>query len=178
MKKPARTALQAVSAEFAAVDAAAASVARDMLQAHTDSVSSNRWLLTARGFGRLVAQGLLELGEAEAAMHAVAAERIPGMHAIGRRVRLSWMLRDSVREWERARDRARFAVRRALGPLLAERRPSVFLVAAARSVNDAAGGPLRDREVVDLVRREVFWAVRRAEADARRSAAKEVDRMP
>jgi hypothetical protein len=52
------------------------------------------------------------------------------------------------------------------------------MVAAARSVNDAAGGPLRDREVVDLVRREVFWAVRRAEADARRSAAKEVDRMP
>lgn len=156
-----------VVAEFAAVDAASASAARDMAHLVAPGVLGNRWAVRAQVFGRLVAQGLLDLEEAEAAMlaRASAAEvDMPG------RVRLGWALRDSVAAWTAGRDRTRFGIRRAVGPLLAERRPAAALLAAARGVNEAAGAPLRDAEVVAEVRREVFWAARRAAKEVRRLA--------
>lgn len=158
----------AVEAEFAAVDAAAAGVAHDV--AHVVAPVGNRWVHLAAVFGRLVAQGVEDHAAALAVMRAGAAKRFPEMNASGRNVSMAWLLSDSVRRWEMARDRTRFAVRRALGPLLAERRGSAELLAAARAVNREAGGPLRDAEVVAEVRREVFWAGRRAQREAKRRA--------
>jgi hypothetical protein len=120
--------------------------------------------------GRMVAQKLDAPEAAIAAIQRAAAERLPGMDAAGRDMRMAWLLRESVARWEQARDRARFAIRRALGPLLAERAVSGVLVRAAQAVNEAAGTPLLAGEVLGEVRREVYWAARRAEAAKRRRA--------
>lgn len=152
-----------LAAERARVDGTAASIARDLAHPIVAPAGGNRWTHMAAVFGRLVAWGLEERAAALAAMRAEAARRLPDRDAIGRDVAMAWALDDAIAGWERARDRARFGVRRALAPLLAERRPSPALLAAARAVNDAAGGPLRDAEVVALVRREVFFAARRLE---------------
>jgi hypothetical protein len=161
-----------VRAERAAVDAAAASVARDMdvAQPCADGGKGGQWRHLVAVFGRLVAQGLLGLDEAEGALKARAGPGLAELEAparMGREIRLAWALRDSVREWEMARSRTRFGIRRALGPMLAERAVSAVLLAAARATNEAAGGPLRDAEVVAEVRREVYWASRRTARDAR-----------
>jgi hypothetical protein len=148
--------------EAAARDAATAGVAQDLVHVHLPSGPSNRWGLMAAVFGRLVAQGVAEFDPALAAMRRAAAERMPGMDAAGRDMRMAWLLNDAVRDWDMARDRARFGLRRALAPMLVARAPSAALVAAARAVNAAAGGPLRDVEVIGEVRREVYWAARRS----------------
>lgn len=150
-----------------AIDASVASAARDA--AHVMEPAGNRWAHLAAVFGRLVAQGVEDHAAALAAMRAAAAARWPDRDASGRDAGMAWLLNDAVVRWEMARDRARFAVRRALGPLLAERKASAELLAAARAVNDAAGGPLQDVEVLAEVRREVFWAARRAQREARRA---------
>ena len=154
--------------ELAAIDAAVAGAARDA--AHVMPAAGNRWVHMAAVYGRLVAQGVEDRDAALASIRTAAAARMPAMDASGRNMRMAHLLDDAVQTWDLARDRTRFAVRRALGPLLAERRPSVDLLNAGRAVNDAAGGPLRDVEVVAEVRREVFWAARRAQREARRQA--------
>lgn len=164
MSKPGASLL----AELAAIDAEVSGAARDAAQ--MIAPTGNRWAHLAAVFGRLVAQGVEDPQAALAAMQREAAARLPGMDASGRNVRMAHLLGDAVQTWIGARDRTRFAVRRALGPLLAERRPSAELLSAARAVNDAAGGPLRDVEVVAEVRREVYWAARRAQREARRQA--------
>lgn len=136
---------------------AAPAVAADPVAA-----SGNRWVTVAAVFGRLVAQGMMARGEALAPLQAAAAARLPAMDASGRDMRLAWALDDAIAGWKRARERTRFAVRRALAPLLAERAPSARLLLVARAVNGEAGDPLTEREVLEEVRREVFWAARRA----------------
>lgn len=164
MSKPGASVL----AEMAATDAATASAARDA--AHVIAPAGNRWAHMAAVFGRLVAQGVEDREAALATMRAGAAERLPAMDAAGRDARMAWLLDDATMAWGMARERTRFAIRRALGPLLAGRRRSAELLAAARATNTEAGGPLRDAEVVAEVRREVYWAARRAAKEARRQA--------
>ena len=153
---------------MAVADAAVAGTVRDL--AHVVAPAGNRWGHLAAVFGRLVAQGVEDRDAALAAMRAEAARRMPALDAIGRDARMAWLLDDAVATWDLARQRTRFGIRRALGPLLAERRPSAELLAAARATNTEAGGPLRDAEVVAEVRREVYWAARRAAKEARRQA--------
>jgi hypothetical protein len=126
------------------------------------AASGNRWLHTADVFARLVAQGLEDHDAALAAMKAAAAARFPEMDGPGRDMRVAHAMRDAVLRWQATRDRTRFAIRRALGPLLAERAPSGRLMAAARAVNEGAGWPLLEREVLAVVRNEIYWAARRA----------------
>jgi len=155
---------------FEAINAAVAGVAADVAGQAMLAHEGNRWQHLAQVLGRLVAQGLEEPDAALAAMRVAAAERLPGMDAAGRDMRMAWLLREAVARWEQTRDRARFAIRRALGPLLAERAASGALVRAAQAVNEAAGTPLLAGEVLGEVRREVYWAARRAEAAKRRRA--------
>jgi hypothetical protein len=147
----------AVAAAVPEMDPAAA--LRDV---HVLPREGNHWQHVAQVFGRLVAQGLMEADKALAPMVAAAAERFPQMDPAGRQMRLAHALRDAEAHWVQMRDRTRFAIRRALQPLLAERASSARLLVAAREVNGAAGGPLLDLEVLGEVRREVYWAARRA----------------
>jgi hypothetical protein len=123
----------------------------------------NHWVHVARVFGRMVAQGSEDFDAALAAMRRAAAVRAPGMDASGRDMRMAHLLHDAVGRWGMVRDRTRFAIRRALGPLLAERRPSAELLRVALAVNVEAGTPLLRDEVIGELRREVYWAARRAE---------------
>lgn len=157
-----RTPEPALVAPFDGVDAAVAEIAAAADAVAAPGPQAKHWQHVAGVFGRLVAQGVGDHGAALAAMKAAAAERLPGMDAMGREVRMAWLLNQAVEQWQQARDRARFAVRRALGPLLAERAPSGALMTAARAVNAEAGWPLTEREVLGVVRNEVFWAARRA----------------
>lgn len=118
-------------------------------------------------FGRLLAQGLIGRGEALSAMLHGSEARGSRMDPSGRQARLAWALDDSAARWARARDVARFGIRRALGPLLATRAPSAALLTAARAVNDEGGGPLTDREVLGMVRAEIYWAARRLQREAK-----------
>lgn len=115
----------------------------------------------AAGFGLLVAQELMAPGEALAALEAAAAQAAPGMDAGGRRTRLAWWLRDGEQAAVAARREAAVALRRVLAPLLAERRASAELIAAAREASAANGEVLRPGEVLDEVRAEVALALRR-----------------
>jgi hypothetical protein len=58
------------------------------------------------------------------------------------------------------RDRTRFAIRRALVPLISGRQSSVALASMARAVNDRVGAPLSEGEVLDLLRLQVRQALR------------------
>jgi len=131
----------------------------------------NRWRCIAGVYGRLVAQGVMARDEALASLLAAGAERMPRMAACGRDMRLAWALDDAVAAWRMGRDRTRFALRRALAPMLAERAPSARLLAVARSINLDAGGALLEREVLDEVRREVYWAARRQQPQQARRRA-------
>jgi hypothetical protein len=71
------------------------------------------------------------------------------------------ILRDAVQRWDATRTRTRFAIRRALAPMLVARAASARLLAAAHAVNAEAGDPLLPREVHAEVVREVYWAARR-----------------
>lgn len=144
---------------FDGAGAAVASVVEDTR--HVAAAEGNRWRRLAMVFGRLVAQGALDMDGCLASMTAEAARRWPERAAGAMDTKLAWALRDAVQEWDMARGRTRFAVRRAVGPLLAERAKSAALLAAARAVNAEAGGPLRDDEVLGLVRNEIYWASRR-----------------
>ena len=68
-------------------------------------------------------------------------------------------------QFMRREDSRRIAVRgdilRVLRPLIAGRQPSSRLLAEAHNVNGAAGFPFAEREVTEIVSREVFWAMRR-----------------
>jgi hypothetical protein len=121
----------------------------------------NHWVVVADVFGRMVAQGIEDRERALAALREAAAKRQPAMDASGRDMRMAWLLRDAEERWHMTRDRTRFGIRRALGPLLADRVPSPQLLAAALAVNDAAGNPLMLDEVREEVRREVYWLMRR-----------------
>jgi hypothetical protein len=149
-------------APFEGVDAAAREAAEMAARVLPVRGVGNRWMHTADVFGRLVAQGLEDHEAALAAMKVAAAARFPEMDAAGRDMRVAHTLRDAVEKWRATRDRTRFAIRRALGPLLAERAKSGQLMAVARAANEAAGWPLQERDVLAVVRNEVYWAARRA----------------
>jgi len=120
-----------------------------------------RWAEVASGFGRLVAQGVMDHAECyDAMLHASRARR-PAMDEIGRSVRLAQALHDATLNWQGVRDRTRFGIRRALAPMLVARAASARLLAAAHAVNAEAGDPLLPREVHAEVVREVYWAARR-----------------
>jgi hypothetical protein len=104
----------------------------------------------AAAFARLVARGLLDPGEAEAAL---AASPAPAADPSGWRARRTWRLADATAEWARARARAAYAIARALRPLLAARAPRAALLAAAGRADRARA--LTPAETRRLVRRLV-----------------------
>jgi hypothetical protein len=148
-----------VAAPFAQVDAAVAAVVAEA--GHLLPGGGNHWRHVADVLGRLVAQGRDDFAAALATLKEAAAKRYPEMAADGRDMRMAHALHDAVQRWELTRGRAKFAIRRALAPMLAERAASARLLAAARAVNAEAGAPLTDLDVLGEVRREVFWAARR-----------------
>ncbi len=105
--------------------------------------------------GRMVAQGVLPEADTLAVLQGIAAEALPTVDARLVAIEVAAALADAVRVWIVARDRAQFAIRRALVPMLPARLPSWRLLAVAHGVNAAAGLPLLAHEVAQAVRREV-----------------------
>lgn len=121
-------------------------------------------LRAARTFGRLVAQGLLDHAEALAALiDAASAASVRGDPS-GWRTWLAWTLADATRRAALDAGRTDTVIRRALAPLIAERRRSAELLATARAANAAAGDVLLPHHVGAIVRAEIAWALRRGMA--------------
>lgn len=76
-------------------------------------------------------------------------------------------LTSGVEWWMIDRDRARFAIRRALADLLTQRVPAAVLIAAACAVNERRGKPLTHAEVEHATRHEVARELRTGRALAR-----------
>lgn len=115
----------------------------------------------ARPLGRLIAAGLLARDEALATLCAGAEHAHVRGDPSGWRTELAVALTLATTEAGIAAGRAEADLRRALAPLLAERRPSAELLRAAAEVNAAAGDVLLPQQLRAIVRREVACELRR-----------------
>ena len=100
----------------------------------------------ADAFGRLLAMGLLDDDEANAALREIAA-RAPGVDHSGLQARLMHALADSRGEWTLRRDRAIARVHRAVAPLLTTWAPARAVLRAAGA---AAGDDLQPGEAAAI----------------------------
>jgi hypothetical protein len=120
----------------------------------------------ASEMGRPVARGEIPLVHADAAIicDTLAQERAGALGPLLAPdvVRLKrHLLRQEVHRHEVARELAAWRIERLVKPMIAAHRPSNVLLAEAHGVNGAAGFPLTEAEVTDVVRREVYWALPR-----------------
>jgi hypothetical protein len=118
----------------------------------------------AREMGRPVARGEIPLAHADAALwvDTLQQERdgaLGPLYACDVARFKRWLLRQEVERQQVARDLAAHRVRRAVAPMLAAHRRSNAVLAEAHGVNGAAGFPLTEEEVTDVVRREMFFAL-------------------
>ena len=67
-----------------------------------------------------------------------------------------------MREEETRRGDTRGAIVRSIQPLIAARRPSNQILAAAHDANGTAGFPFTEHEVDEIVSTEDYWALRRS----------------
>jgi hypothetical protein len=118
-----------------------------------------------RGWGRhdahrlaiLVARGTYPAAEAQrelAATLAWHAERA-GIRSVSCRA----LAADMLEEQAGIRDHAAWRIKQVIAPMLAAHRRSNAVLAEAHGVNGAAGFPLTEEEVTDVVRREMFFAL-------------------
>jgi hypothetical protein len=121
--------------------------------------------IALRGWGRhdahrlaiLVTRGTYPEAEACRELSATLAwhaERA-GIRSVSCRVLAADMLADEAAH----RDHATWRIKQAIAPMLAAHRRSNAVLAEAHGVNGAAGFPLTEEEVTDVVRREMFFAL-------------------
>jgi hypothetical protein len=118
----------------------------------------------AREMGRPVARGEIPLVQADAAIicDTLAQERAGALDGLKAPdvVRLKrFLLRQEVHRQEVARELAAYRIERLVKPMIAAHRPRHALLAEAHGVNGAAGFPLSEDEVTEIVRTEVYWAL-------------------
>jgi hypothetical protein len=118
----------------------------------------------AREMGRPVARGEMPLVQADAAIicDTLAQERSGALDGLKAPdvVRLKrFLLRQEVRRQEVARELAAWRIERLVKPMIAAHTPRNALLAEAHGVNGAAGFPLSEDEVTEIVRTEVYWAL-------------------
>jgi hypothetical protein len=118
----------------------------------------------AREMARPVARGDLPLVQADAAIicDTLQQERSGALQGLKAPdvVRLKrFLLRGFVEREQVRRDLAEHRIRRLLAPMIAARKPPNALLAEAHGVNGAAGFPLTEEEVTDVVRGEVFFSL-------------------
>jgi hypothetical protein len=116
-------------------------------------------------YGWLVARGdMAETAALARLVHQAGAEFGPTDDLVAE---LTDGLAGAIDWWRLDRDRARFAIRRAMAGLLAQWSPSSVLLSAADQVNDKRGRPLTAAEVLHAVRFEVARTMRAGQAQAR-----------
>jgi hypothetical protein len=111
--------------------------------------------------GKLVAQGVLEHGEAlDAVFAAASAKASADLCRSGLRARLSWQISDAAEGWRRSRRWADLTIRREIAPMVQARSKADAILAKAHEVNEAEGSPFLSREVVQVVAEELETALR------------------
>jgi hypothetical protein len=129
-------------------------------------------------YGLLVAQGVISREDALAAVARAVAHRRPEVEEIGSPLagNIAMALTLATERWQRTRRDAGCAVRKAIAPLLMDRRPSTVILRVAHETNADLGfpeqhlGPLLIREVREIIREEVAWWVRLHACRERRHA--------
>ena len=108
--------------------------------------------------GRAVSRGFLPHQQAEAALLVgIARDRQGG---VADRFRIArHILRQNINNHDAARDAVSGRIMRLLKPLIGIRAPWGVLMAEAHEANGAAGFPLDEDEVSQLVEVEVWWSL-------------------
>jgi hypothetical protein len=118
----------------------------------------------AREMGRPVARGEIPLVQADAAIicDTLAQERAGALDGLKAPdvVRLKrFLLRQEMERHRVARELAAYRIERFIKPMIAARKPPNALYAEAHGINGAAGFPLSEEEVTDIVRERMYWAL-------------------
>lgn len=117
--------------------------------------------------GCLVAQGILEERDVVASLHDATIRGGYQGDPMGLRSRIAWAVQESADAWGIRRDKAEWAIRNGIQPLLDAREKSAVILAKAESINRNAGRPLLRTEVTRTVEAAMLAHIRRVEAAKR-----------